>query len=208
MLPQGRLDGRRAQRPSSAITWEQHKLEEVSEVKTGFPFESSSFSDDGKWLVVTNGNVLAEVREVINCFGNRINPEQILIDHYGLKQEDILVTMDGDVGRSAKVADDNMVLAQRVARLIPFKNAEFIYQWLNSGPFRKSMAGLSHGGTIKHISLDEIGSYSEKIPVLIEEQQAIGALFQKLDHLITLHQRECSWVEVKVRCGLRLLNEA
>lgn len=43
--------------------------------------------------------------------------------------------MDGTVGRTAKVVDDNMILAQRVARLVANKNTEFVYQWLNQGSF-------------------------------------------------------------------------
>ena len=98
--------------------------------------------------------------------------------------------MDGTVGRTAKVVDDNMILAQRVARLVANKNTEFVYQLLNQGSFFNEMKKVSHGGTIKHISLNEISNYSATVPSNDIEQQKIGLFFKQLDNTIALHQRK------------------
>ena len=47
------------------------------------------------------------------------------------------------------------------------------------------MTAISHGGTIKHISLNEIGGYAFFSPSNVEEQKKIGTYFRTLDELIS-----------------------
>ena len=172
-------------------SWEQRKLADTVKIRTGFPFDSSKFSDDGEFLVITNGNIKDEFSNVDDSLGNRINIQNNQIkQEYELTTDDILVTMDGTVGRTAKVVDSKQILAQRVGRLTATENKEFLYQALNTGSFFNEMSILSHGGTIKHISLSEIGSFEFSAPTKLLEQQKIGTFFSNLDNLITLHQRK------------------
>lgn len=64
----------------------------------------------------------------------------------------------------------------------------------------------------KKINKNEIGVVDILLPIDIEEQQQIGALFRSLDSLITLHQREetCAGKNnllnlSKLRCRNRLI---
>ena len=171
--------------------WEERKLEELSLVLTGFPFKNEDFVDNGKYLVITNGNIQNESSIVDVSLGNRVDDlSDEIKERYYLNKNDILVTMDGTVGRTAKVVDDNMILAQRVARLVANKNTEFVYQLLNQGSFFNEMKKVSHGGTIKHISLNEISNYSATVPSNDIEQQKIGLFFKQLDNTIALNQRK------------------
>lgn len=97
--------------------------------------------------------------------------------------------MDGTVGRTAKVIKNDQILAQRVGRIKALINSEFLYQWLNTGTFSKTMIALSHGGTIKHISLNEIRSYKSRVPSL-PEQEKIADFFSALDEKIDLKEKE------------------
>ena len=174
-----------------ADDWEERKLGELALVLTGFPFKNEDFVDNGKYLVITNGNIQNESSTVDVSLGNRVDDlSDEIKERYYLNKNDILVTMDGTVGRTAKVVDDNLILAQRVARLVANKNTEFVYQWLNQGSFFNEMTKVSHGGTIKHISLNEISNYSATVPSNNIEQQKIGSFFAQLDNTIDLHQRK------------------
>ena len=174
-----------------ADDWEERKLGELALVLTGFPFKNEDFVDNGKYLVITNGNIQNESSTVDVSLGNRVDDlSDEIKERYYLNKNDILVTMDGTVGRTAKVVDDNLILAQRVARLVANKNTEFVYQWLNQGSFFNEMTKVSHGGTIKHISLNEISNYSATVPSNNIEQQKIGSFFKQLDDTIALHQRK------------------
>ena len=171
--------------------WEEKELGKVAEVRTGFPFDSNEFGYDGEYLVITNGNIQNESPYVDITTGNRISiRNETVIREYVLNLNDILVTMDGTVGRTAKVVNRNQILAQRVGRLTANSNSDFLYYVLNTGDFYKNMVLISSGGTIKHISLNEISSYLIKLPKFKEEEQKVGSYFQNLDKLITLHQNE------------------
>lgn len=160
-------------------------------ISTGYPFNSNEFSPEGKYLVITNGNIQDSFTNVDESVGNRITLlDRKILDSYILDIGDILITMDGTVGRTAKVAGNGLILAQRVGRVKPIGNTEFMYQALSTGDFSKAMTELSHGGTIKHISLNEISLFEFKSPVREREQNTVGKLLYLFDTLLSLHQRK------------------
>lgn len=166
--------------------WMVNALKNAAEITTGFPFKSSDFYDSGTYLVVTNGNIQNELSFVDSTVGNRISIEGTArLKQFVLRVGDILITMDGSVGRTAKVRERNQILAQRVGRLVARLDSEFLYQALNTGDFLEVMTAISHGGTIKHISLNEIGGYAFFSPSNVEEQKKIGTYFRTLDELIS-----------------------
>lgn len=171
--------------------WEERKILDEAVVTTGFPFVSAEFSSSGDYLVITNGNIQNNSAYVDGKTGNRITSNKIaFLKQYILNIGDILITMDGSVGRTAKVIEPKQILAQRVGRLVAKNDTEFLYQSLNTGTFLEAMATISHGGTIKHISLSEISNYSLLVPTNKEEQVKIGSYFKKLDDLISQHQQQ------------------
>lgn len=174
--------------PGFTDPWEQRKLGEISEISTGFPFDSQEFNDEGEYLVITNSNIQDDSPVVLNNIGNRINIDSGR-EKYILDKDDLLITMDGTVGRIAKVINDRLVLAQRVCRM---KSGEpsFLYQLLSGTNFIQTMNKISHGGAIKHISLSEIAEYQCHYPQNKRERDYIGIVLGDIDNLITLHQEE------------------
>ena len=171
--------------------WEEKRLGEIAYISTGYPFESKSFEEGGEYLVITNGNIQNESPFVDNAIGSRINiMNNPIYNDYVLIKGDILVTMDGTVGRIAKVNDEKQILAQRVGRIQALEDSEFLYQLLCTGNFIKNMTLLSTGGTIRHITLRNIMNYRDLIPSTIKEQTKIGSFFQNLDKLISLQQKK------------------
>ncbi len=170
--------------------WEENELGEVADITTGYPFDSDDFDDDGQYLVITNGNIQNNLDTIDASIGNRINiDESSHINSYILELGDVVVTMDGTVGRSAKVTSRNQILAQRVGRLSAKSNYEFLYQLLNEGSFIIKMSELAVGGTIKHISLNEIYKYVSLFPKQTE-QTKIGNFFLQLDTLVNQHSSQ------------------
>lgn len=171
--------------------WKEKRLEEIALIKTGYPFDSNKFDANGEYLVITNGNIQNDFSFVDNLLGNKINIEdKCSLTEYILNLNDILVTMDGTVGRVAKVIHEKQILAQRVGRIIALIDSDFVYYFLSTGDFFKKMKLISTGGTIKHISLNDISKYESYIPKDFEEQEKIGNYFQKLDKQIDLQQKE------------------
>ena len=170
--------------------WEQRKLGDLAEVRTGKAFSSADFNDDGEYLVVTNKNIQDDMNGIASV-GDRIDiSEETILNNYLLKGNNILVTMDGvNIGKTGKYSNEKSVLAQRVGRLNS-EQLEFIYQVTNDNKFLTEMNKLSVGNAIKHISLKQISDYSFAAPINEKEQEKIGIFFKQLDDTITLHQRQ------------------
>ena len=172
----------------NAGDWEQRKLGECVDISTGYPFDSQDFNENGEYLVITNGNIQENTPFVLNNVGNRIDLDDSL-KKYILDIDDLLITMDGTVGRVSIVVDNKLVLAQRVCR-IKSNEPYYIYQLLSKNDFIRSMNKIGHGGTIKHISLSEISEYQAFYPKSQKERIKISSVLTNYDELITLHQRK------------------
>lgn len=170
--------------------WEERKLAELGKVTTGKAFSSTSFDEQGEYLVITNKDISESSRSQ-NVITDKINiVDNELIQRYNLSGNNILITMDGvNLGKTALFSNEKALLAQRVGR-IQSDQLEFMYQITSSDVFLMTMRTLSVGNAIKHISLKQIADYSSLVPKNVVEQQKIGSFFKKLDDTIALNQRK------------------
>ena len=189
--------------PGFTAPWEQRKLGECVDISTGYPFDSQDFNENGEYLVITNGNIQENTPFVLNNVGNRIDLDDSL-KKYILDIDDLLITMDGTVGRVAIVVDNKLVLAQRVCR-IKSNEPYYIYQLLSKNDFIQSMNKIGHGGTIKHISLSEISEYQAFYPKSQKERIKISSVLTNYDKLITLHQRKLEHLQIQKKSLLQKL---
>ena len=171
--------------------WEQRKLEDVARILGGNAWKASDYSDDGEYLVVTIANVSGEV--IINdSVGNRISCDNP--DVYLLNKDDILVSLTGNVGRVSKMSNIKGLLNQRVGKILPNNsdiNADFLFHVLRNPHFERAMIDAGQGAAQKNIRNDDVLNYAFFLPVEKDEQNIIAHYFNRLDNLITLHQRKC-----------------
>ena len=184
--------------------WEQRKLEDVARILGGNAWKASDYSDDGEYLVVTIANVSGEV--IINdSVGNRISCDNP--DAYLLNKGDILVSLTGNVGRVSKMSNIKGLLNQRVGKILPNNsdiNADFLFHVLRNPHFERAMIDAGQGAAQKNIRNDDVLNYAFFLPVEKDEQNIIAHYFNRLDNLITLHQRKC---EVLKNLKSALLNK-
>ena len=170
--------------------WEQRKLEDVARILGGNAWKASDYSDDGEYLVVTIANVSGEV--IINdSVGNRISCDNP--DVYLLNKGDILVSLTGNVGRVSKMSNIKGLLNQRVGKILPNNsdiNADFLFHVLRNPHFERAMIDAGQGAAQKNIRNDDVLNYAFFLPVEKDEQNIIAHYFNRLDNLITLHQRK------------------
>lgn len=176
-----------------SISWEQRKLGEVANLLTGFPFESKKFVREGIKLVrgmnVKRG-YLDFSEELCECWSSSQG-----LDNYLLNSGDILIQMDGAlIGKSyAKIKENQLpaLLVQRVTRVRiqnQIADESFVYQQIQKG-FLSYIKGTKTETAVPHLSLNDIESFEIATPS-VDEEKKIGAFFESLDHLITLHQRK------------------
>ena len=169
---------------------EQYKLGEcLSLITYGFtnPMEDT---DDGPWKVTAKD--IADGQ--INYSSTRHTSMQSFLKLTAKskpKKNDVLLTKDGTLGRTAIVKNENICINQSVAllrcndRIMP----EYLNIMLNSPRYKKEMIDNAGGGTIKHIYITKVDKMLVDIPSL-EEQKNIARCFRNFDQLIIAQQHK------------------
>ncbi len=67
----------------------------------------------------------------------------------------------------------------------------FLYDLLQTKDLQAQVADKASNGTQPNLSMRELEKFPVSVPSNLEEQKKIGDYFRNLDHLITLHHREC-----------------
>lgn len=165
--------------------WQETSLGAVARLKNGYAFQSSEYVDSGDFHVITIANVqqgflALDATKKIAGLPSDIQAHQIL--HVG----DILISMTGNVGRVCLVTSEDLLLNQRVGKLVPYDiNPEYFYQALLRGNFRNEMQLKAAGGAQGNLSARDITEYVLNCPTEPEEQQRIADCLSSFDELLT-----------------------
>lgn len=122
------------------------KLGDEINLFTGYPFKSKSYVNDGKYKILTIKNIDDGLLNLNTI--NKINeiPEKLPTDAF-LKIGDVVFTMTGNVGRTSLVHENNILLNQRVGKIV-LNNVEHIgyyYFMLRNDLYKNNIINLSHG---------------------------------------------------------------
>ena len=105
---------------------------------------------------------------------------------------DILFTTEAPCGNVAQVDKPNIALAQRIIKYRGKDNIinnNYLKCYLLAPTFQKNIDKKSSGGTVQGIKGSVLHQQTIQYPSYIE-QQKVGMIFNIIDNLITLHQRE------------------
>ena len=166
--------------------WEQRKLGDIADVYDGI-HQTPDYTDNGiMFLSVENINTLKSEKYI---------SEEAFIRDYKVYPEkgDILMTRIGDVGTPNVVeTTEKVAFYVSLALLKPINvDSYFLCNSILSPFFQNGLKERTLVTAIpQKINKDEIGKVGVYLPTLIDEQREIGAFFQRLNHLITLHQRK------------------
>lgn len=106
--------------------WEVKKMKEIAKVQGGYAFDSRKFTSHGKFQVVKMSNVYNGNLDLERS-GSYLPILTAQEEKFKLNHDDILITLTGTIGKrdygySYRIIDEeNLVLNQRVARLITKK---------------------------------------------------------------------------------------
>ena len=173
--------------PFYTSSWEQRKLGELGTITTGNTPSTSIpdyYSDDGiVWVTPTDicENITFESARKLSDLGQQVGRV--------VPKNTILVTCIASIGKNTMLGNTGS-FNQQINGLTPNENKYDPYFLLTeSALWSAKMKGSAAAGTMQIVNRTEFSELKTWLPSLIE-QQAIGAFFKQLDHLITLHQRE------------------
>ena len=163
--------------------WEQRKLGNVAKYRNGKAHEQS-VSENGKYVIV-NSKFVSTNGEVQKFSCEQIEPL--------FKNEIAFVLSDVPNGRAIARTfliphDDKYTLNQRIAGITPNETTDcyFLHLLMNRNHY---FLRFDDGVKQTNLSVNDVMGFSTYYP-LYEEQQLCGQFFQKIDNLITLHQRK------------------
>ncbi|MES2359919.1 MAG: restriction endonuclease subunit S [Gemmatimonadota bacterium] len=163
--------------------WAESALGSLAAVKNGYAFKSSTYATQG-FRIVTIANVQAG-QLALGVTKRIAELPTDLQNHQRLSVGDILISMTGNVGRVCLVNYPNLLLNQRVGKLIPYDvNQEFFYHALQRDEFRKTMQLKAAGGAQGNLSAPDIAGYVVAWPRNDKEQHRVADCLSSIDRQI------------------------
>ena len=167
--------------------WEQRKLGDVGEIITGSTpstLHPEYYSEEGlPWVTPTdiNQNIIFNTDKKLSIYGEKVSRI--------VPPGSILVTCIASIGKNAMLTTAGS-FNQQINGLIPnFKNYNSYFLLTASFLWSAKMIKEAAAGTMQIVNKNEFTNINTYIPTL-KEQKIIGAYFNNLDNLITLHQRK------------------
>ena len=178
--------------------WEQRKLGEFSNIKTG-PFGSTLHADDyindGMPIITTEHFKNGQLPTVKDGIPQVSDNDYSRLSSYILHTGDIVFSRVGSVDINALVTpfQDKWLFSGRVLRVRPYAEVDsmFLHILLETDNVRNDIISRAVGQTMPSINTEILKITSLYLPKDIDEQREIGEYFRCIDLLITLHQRKC-----------------
>ena len=140
--------------------WEISKMNSKIKIGSGYPFDSTTYLESGKYKIITIKNV-QELRIDTNKVDYIDNLPNNLPDFCKLQVGDVLMSLTGNVGRICIVPEHNLLLNQRVGKILCdniYKS--FAYLFLQRAEERNRLEQIATGSSQKNLSpVDAVGSY-------------------------------------------------
>ena len=177
--------------PGFTDDWGQRKLGDISSLITkGTTPKDKSGNGDVNFIKVENINDFSG--DIVGMSKISLEEHQGYLKRSQLQEGDILFSIAGTLGRVTSVnkailpANTNQALS-----IIRLKegNLEYVKTCLKGNVVADFIRRNPTIGAQPNLSLEQVSNLEIEIPSEAE-QEKIGACFQSLDHLITLHQRK------------------
>lgn len=168
--------------------WEQRKLTEFANFFSGLTYTPNDIREIGV-LVLRSSNVING--EIVDADNVYVNPE--VVNSENVKEGDIVVVVRNGsrslIGKHAQIKrfmPDTVIGAFMTG--IRSECPAFTNALLNTPHFDEEVS-MNMGATINQITGYMFSKMEFRVPT-VDEQRQLGAFFENLDALITLHQRK------------------
>ena len=173
--------------PFYTFSWEQRKFSDITfpageKNKDNLPLESYSITNEHGFVPqdekFENGGTMREADKrmyyIVSPNSFAYNPARINVGSIGYQNigKNVIVSSLYEVFKTSEDVDDRL-----------------LWHWFKSPDFQKLIMQLQEGGVRLYFYYDKL-CMGELSLSSLEEQRKIGKLFDTLDNLITLHQRQ------------------
>lgn len=187
------------------FSWEQRKFGEVFDctVPNNTLSRVELSYDEGTVLNVHYGDVLIKYGSVLDVQKDDIPriPHRCIEDFNGalLQDGDVIIAdtaEDETTGKACEIGNlqGSAIVSGLHTMVCRPRNRMalgYLGYYLNSNAYHHQLLPLMQGIKVLSLSRSNIQKTTVSYPSAMKEQQLIASYFSQLDHLITLHQREC-----------------
>ena len=177
--------------------WDKRKLSELATMHARIGWQNlrtSEFLDDGDYLLITGTDFEDGRINFSTC--HYVEKERYEQDkHIQISDGSILITKDGTLGKVAyvqglaKPATLNAGVFNVEIKDKKEVDGKYLFQYLKAPFLMDYVNQRATGGTIKHLNQSILVDFPVMLPER-KEQEKIGLLFEEVDNIITIHQRE------------------
>ena len=190
---------------ASTFSWEQRKLGDISEIKTG-PFGSTLHADDyvsdGTPIITTEHFKTGALPRSKNGLPQVSDSDYKRLTAYTLDDGDIVFSRVGSVDINALITpfQSNWLFSGRVLRVRPQTDisSKFLHTRLETESIKTDIRTRAVGQTMPSINTEILKITPLVLPSSAAEQEQIGSYFAALDNLITLHQRQLFFIQPRI----------
>lgn len=177
------------------------RLGDICEVLNGYAFKSEKYTSSGVRIIRIANVQKGYIEDTAPAFYPIDTTD---IEKYTLYEDDLLISLTGNVGRVALLKKEFLpaALNQRVACLRLKDSAQydksFLYCFLNSDYFENKCIQSAKGVAQKNMSIEWLKEY--QIPNLsLVEQKEIAAVLNKISELISARTMQLSKMNMFVK---------
>ena len=192
--------------PGFTEDWEQRKLGEYANFRRGSfpqPYGNKEWYDGVGSAPFVQVVDVGDNLSLVDCTKQRISKLAQPMSVYAEKGS-VLVTLQGSIGRVAVSQYDAFIdRTILIFQGYKYKTNSYFWAYIIKNKFSEE-ALKAPGGTIKTITKEALSNFIILYPKFSEQEQ-IGSFFEKLDKLITLHQRKLDNLKLKKKALLQKL---
>jgi len=182
--------------------WEQRKLGDIATFSKGNGYSKSDLAPSGEPIILY-GRLYTNYETTIRNVDTFVElKDKSVISQGG----EVIVPASGetaeDISRASVVKNQGIIIGGdlNVIKVNHLLNPTFLALTISNGEQQKELSKRAQGKSVVHLHNSDLQEVNLTFP-LLNEQKEISSLFEKMDSVITLHQRKLERLQ-EVKKGL------
>lgn len=187
-------------------TWEQRKLGDIATFSKGNGYSKSDLAPSGDPIILY-GRLYTNYETTISNVDTFVElKDKSVISQGG----EVIVPASGetteDISRASVVKNQGIIIGGdlNVIKVNHLLDPTFLALTISNGEQQKELSKRAQGKSVVHLHNSDLQEVNLTFP-LLNEQKEISTLFEKMDNLITLHQRKLEHLKLKKKSLLQKL---
>ena len=186
-----RVPKRRFKEFLNAGDWEQRKLGDIATFSKGNGYSKSDLAPSGEPIILY-GRLYTNYETTIRNVDTFVElKDKSVISQGG----EVIVPASGetaeDISRASVVKNQGIILGGdlNIIKVNHLLNPTFLALTISNGEQQKELSKRAQGKSVVHLHNSDLQEVNLTFPMLTEQKE-ISSLFEKMDSIITLHQRK------------------